>query len=292
MQMVNRAELDAELVVAAQAAGVKVECRTPLRQIDAGPELVGLKTDSGVIGTRAVVGADGSASRVGHFVGVKYSQVDLGLEVELEAGKLADQWRGRIHLDWGPIPGSYAWVFPKGDTLTVGVIAAKRYSGETRSYLKDFIHFVGLNELRTLSSSGHLTRCRLADSPLFRGRVLVAGDAAGLVEPWTREGISFALRSGDLAGTTAAEMAKQDGNIEQYGNSYARQIMDTLGREMDAGRQIYKAFSKRPILLHLGMAHTALGWRTFVRLAKGETNFGRVPRHRATEAIVGLLGKG
>ena len=34
-------------------------------------------------------------------------------------------WHGRLLLDWGPIPGSYGWVFPKGDSLTVGVIAER-----------------------------------------------------------------------------------------------------------------------------------------------------------------------
>lgn len=38
--------------------------------------------------------------------------------------------------------------------------------------------------------------------------MIVAGDAAGLLEPWTREGISFALRSGAWAGTAAARAAR------------------------------------------------------------------------------------
>ena len=38
-------------------------------------------------------------------------------------------------LDWGPMPGSYGWVFPKGDVLTVGVIAARGQGERTRQYL-------------------------------------------------------------------------------------------------------------------------------------------------------------
>ena len=48
----------------------------------------------------------------------------------------AAEWADRVHLDWGPIPGSYAWVFPKGDTLTVGVIAARGAGDATRGYLR------------------------------------------------------------------------------------------------------------------------------------------------------------
>jgi flavin-dependent dehydrogenase len=41
-------------------------------------------------------------------------QVDLGMEAELPTPPGSD-WQGRVLLDWGPVPGSYGWVFPKGD---------------------------------------------------------------------------------------------------------------------------------------------------------------------------------
>ncbi|MEX0805141.1 MAG: isoaspartyl peptidase/L-asparaginase, partial [Candidatus Binatia bacterium] len=60
----------------------------------------------------AVVGADGSGSRAGVHVGVICEQVDLGLEAELPTPP-GSEWAGRVLLDWGPVPGSYGWVFPK-----------------------------------------------------------------------------------------------------------------------------------------------------------------------------------
>ena len=136
---------------------------------------------------------------------VTEAEIDLGLETEFAwPDASAGDWAGRILIDWGPLPGSYGWVFPKGDALTVGVIAARGEGAATREYLASFIDRLGLAGARELRSSGHLTRCRTDDSPLFRDRVLVAGDAAGLLEPWTREGISYALRSGSWAGAAAA----------------------------------------------------------------------------------------
>jgi flavin-dependent dehydrogenase len=44
---------------------------------------------------------------------------------------MRSEWRGRVLLDWGPIPGSYGWLFPKADTLTVGVIAARGAGDQT-----------------------------------------------------------------------------------------------------------------------------------------------------------------
>ena len=96
--------------------------------------------------------------------------------------------------------------------LTIGVIAARGEGEATKRYLRDFVGWMGLERHRVLHDSGHLTRCRTPDSPVGRGRVLLAGDAAGLLEPWTREGISFATRSGALAGAAAAGGA--DGVVE------------------------------------------------------------------------------
>src|SRR5690606_13330011 len=143
-------------------------------------------------------------------VGVTYDQVDLGMEVEVPAPAGGD-WTGRLLLDWGPLPGTYGWVFPKRDLLTVGVIAARGRGEATRAYLASFLGRLGLSTVERVHDSGHLTRCRAPASPLRHGRVIVAGDAAGLLEPWTREGISFALRSGALAGAAAAS-----GDLARY----------------------------------------------------------------------------
>ena len=95
-----------------------------------------------------------------------------------------------------------------------------------------------LDHVEPKVSSGHLTHCRAAGSPLFRGRVLVAGDAAGLLEPWTREGISFALRSGTLACQVAARAAEAASAEELTSTleAYVSAVEDSLQREMAAGR--------------------------------------------------------
>jgi flavin-dependent dehydrogenase len=251
---------------------------------------VSLTTDQQVLRARAVIGADGSASRIGRFVGVECTQIDLGLEVELDASTVVDVWRGRIHLDWGPIRGSYAWVFPKGETLTVGVIAEKGNGDATQAYLDRFIRALHLTGLPVVRSSGHLTRCRSADSPVARGRVLVAGDAAGLLEPWTREGISFALRSGNLAGLSAARIATlADDAVKQAGVSYANDINRELSDEITAGSMLHTMYRRFPVLFHLAVVDTVPGWRAFVRVTGGETNFGRVLRHKPIAALARVL---
>ncbi len=131
--LINRPEFDARLVEHAQKAGAELRTGATVTRVEQhGPSVPDRRTaavvlaDGETILARAVVGADGSASRIGAHVGVKMGQVDLGLEAEIPVPpSVAEDWKGRVLIDWGPMPGSYGWVFPKGDTLTVGVISAR-----------------------------------------------------------------------------------------------------------------------------------------------------------------------
>ncbi|GAB3492613.1 geranylgeranyl reductase family protein [Flexivirga lutea] len=284
LSLVDRTEFDAALLEAARAAGAEVRTGVTVTAVRQSGALVTLSTSAGAIEARAVVGADGSASRIGRYVGVELRQVDLGLEVELAPDAAARRaWAGRVHLDWGPVPGSYAWVFPKRDVLTVGVIMAKGSPAETKQYLTDFVDHQRFSALPVVRDSGHLTRCRAAGSPLGRGRVLVAGDAAGLLEPWTREGISYAVRSGVLAGAAAARVGTDTAAPEAGLASYARGIADGLGAEMAVGERTLRAFERHPRAFHT-LLRTAPGWRVFTRITRGETTLARVARHRVVRA--------
>ncbi|NNG38581.1 geranylgeranyl reductase family protein [Flexivirga sp. ID2601S] len=291
LSLVNRADFDAALLDAAREAGAEVRTGVTVTGIADDGQLVTVSTADGELTARAVVGADGSASRIGRYVGVRLRQTDLGLEVELAPDeRSARAFAGRIHIDWGPTPGSYAWVFPKRDVLTVGVIQAKGEPAATRQYLLDFTAQQGLSHLPEVRSSGHLTRCRAADSPLGRGRVLVAGDAAGLLEPWTREGISYAVRSGTLAGAAAASMGSGEAGAGRALASYEQGIGGELGIEMAAGERTLRAFERHPRAFHT-MLRTRVGWRVFTRITRGDTTLARVVRHRSVAAGLAAMNR-
>ncbi|MFP5219631.1 MAG: geranylgeranyl reductase family protein [Actinomycetes bacterium] len=277
LPMVLRADLDAALVRRAQEAGAELRTRTTVTAYDEQSDGVVLTTSGGTVRARAVVGADGSGSRAAGHVGVACAQVDLGMEAELPA---VPGWDGHVLLDWGPVPGSYGWVFPKGDRLTVGVIGAREHGGQVRQYFRDFVRRLGLDLDRGENVGGHLTRVRAPGSPLRRGRVLVAGDAAGLLEPWTREGISFALRSGALAGAAAA------GDPVSYDSA----VTAALDADVAAGRRALQAFSRHPRAVHEVMRRGPGMWPRFRRLVAGETTLAEQLADRRVRALVAALG--
>ncbi|WP_431783758.1 geranylgeranyl reductase family protein [Streptomyces chumphonensis] len=298
--LVNRPEFDQALVESAQKAGAELRTGVTVSRVEQhGPAVPDRRTVAVVLSggetvlARAVVGADGSASRIGAHVGVKMDQVDLGLEAEIPVpDTVAEDWAGRVLIDWGPLPGSYGWVFPKGDTLTVGVISARGEGAATKRYLEDFTARLGLAGFEPSVSSGHLTRCRAEDSPLTRGRVLVCGDAAGLLEPWTREGISYALRSGRLAGEWAVRIAGAGDAVEarRQALNYAFAIKSGLGVEMGVGRRMHQVFSRRPGLLHATLTGFRPAWNTFADITRGSTTLAELIRTRplARRALTAL----
>jgi geranylgeranyl reductase family protein len=294
ISMVRREEFDDALRKAAVEAGAALRERTTVRAVEADGDGAAVRLADGTrLSARVVVGADGSSGVTARHVGVRYEQVDLGLEVELPVpDPVAAAWRGRLLIDWGPLPGSYAWVFPKGDTLTVGVIASRGLGEATRRYLDAFVSRLGLSGIEPAHDSGHLTRCRAGDAPLRRGAVLVAGDAAGLLEPWTREGISFALRSGALAGAAAARAAlAEPGAVGAALDGYVEAVGRELVPEMRAGRRLLAAFNRRPWAFHGALA-TPPGFGMFADFCQGRLRFDEVVARRSVRAILAALGQG
>jgi len=292
LQLVERASFDAELVRVALEAGATVREGALVRSVSvpasaAEPVVLSL-AGGGAVSARVVVGADGTGGVVARALGVVPAHVDVGLEVEVRcpAGQRA-RWAESLLVDWGPLPGSYGWVFPKGDVLTVGVIGDRAQGPALRGYLTDLVGRLGLTDAEVVVSSGHLTRCRAAGSPLATERVVLAGDAAGLLEPWTREGISFALRSGRLAGMCAADLARTPDPARAQ--VYAAQVEATLGREVAAGSAYLAAFSRHPALFHRLIA-TPPGWAVFRRVVAGRTTLALVSRRPWLRAGLRLLG--
>lgn len=279
LPLVLRSELDVALVDAAAAAGAEVRTGVLVSGYDEQDGVVRVRTSGGELRAGAVVGGDGSGSRAAGHVGVLLEQVDLGMEAELPTpSRLA--WDGHVLLDWGPLPGSYGWVFPKGDRLTVGVIGARAAGADVRAYFRDLVAQLGLDLADGQHVGGHLTRVRAPGSPLRRGRVLVAGDAAGLLDPWTREGISFALRSGALAGAAAA------GDV----GGYEAAVAGELGPEIAAGRRALAAFRAHPRAVHEVLRSGPGMWPRFVRLVSGATTMREQIASPVVSGLVAALG--
>ncbi|AHF04838.1 geranylgeranyl diphosphate reductase [Marichromatium purpuratum 984] len=156
---------------------------------------------------RAVIGADGAHSAVAKqcVPGAEKMKYVAAYHEIVRTPEGFDGTRCDVYYQGDISPDFYGWVFPHGDTISVGV--GTEISGfSLRSACTELRKRAGLAEVETL-------RCEGAPIPLEplrcwdNGRdVVLAGDAAGVVAPASGEGIYYALLGGRLAGEAVEEM--------------------------------------------------------------------------------------
>ena len=245
--MVMRAEMDCLLAQAARAAGAQLMEACPVKSVAVREEFVELATGQGGFRAKFVVAADGVHSPTAKALG--WSDLPslapaLEYEVHLPAEDLA-RFSQRPRFDFNSIDAGYAWVFPKRDHLSVGIMSTRRTCPDLPLKLMDYLARLGITRIEKMAKHGYLIPLAPRREPLARGRVLLAGDAAGLVDPVTAEGISHALLSGQLAARALAEGALQPPRVaELYQTLLTRNIL----RELRAARLFAKVLYDFPRL--------------------------------------------
>jgi flavin-dependent dehydrogenase len=168
------------------------------------------------------------------------------------------RWRGRAVVELGTVPGGYAWVFPKGDHVNIGVGGWRSEGPRLRAHLERACSGYGLPHERLESLRGYrLPMRRTGESPV-RGRALLVGDAAGLVDPLSGDGIYEALLSSRLAveAVLADDLAGYAVRLEQH-----------LAAMMSASWSAKLAFDRFPRLAFT-IARTPPAWRLAERLLR------------------------
>lgn len=169
------------------------------------------------IRTRMVVGADGALSRVarqalpreaaqGRFVFAYHEVIESPVEALSDAfvpGRCDVYYEGDLSPDF------YAWVFPHGETTSVGTGSAQK-GFSLRSAVGRLRTRTGLDRVGTLREEG----APIPLKPLPRwdnGKdVILAGDAAGVVAPSSGEGIYYAMTSGRMVARAVDEAIARD----------------------------------------------------------------------------------
>ncbi|GAA5146704.1 geranylgeranyl reductase family protein [Nocardioides marinquilinus] len=272
--VVPRRVLDARLVEAAQAAGARLQ-RARVKGVSAGATRAVVTTADGDELTAAVaVGADGAHSVVRRALGLAPGPMALALRGY--APVVPGTEGAQVIVFGGHAQPAYAWSFDRGDGLANVGYGELLPGGDRPPTSKQRLR-ERLDELLPGSAEGGtdwlghhlpLSRPRWRPTP---GRVLLAGDAAGLVNPMTGEGIYDAVATGIAAGRAAAH-AVRAGEPASAGRRYARTpgpalprhlrhiaaaaALSRSGRVLDAGlRAAVRDQRLFDDLVELGLAH-------------------------------------
>lgn len=249
--MTMRAELDYCLTQAAEQAGVVVRsgCRV-VDVVDDG-QRVSIHTTGKTVRGRFVVAADGVNSQVARCLSwADGRRLIPAIECEVTVGQASLDRLGRcVRFDFGVIPSGYAWVFPKQSHLSIGVLSMRRGQQNLWKVFSQYLNLLDIYDINHIDRHGSLIPVSPRPGGLATERVILTGDAAGLADPLTAEGITFAIQSGQLAAECILESARSGAHA---GELYQTRIRQAIMPELKASRILAHLIYQYPRVRDLG----------------------------------------
>jgi len=227
---------------------------------------------------RVVIGTDGVEAMVGRWAGIDTrvpardmescaQYVLQGIDFDPDA----------IYLQFGDhiAPGGYAWIFPRGvgvANVGLGLVALKADGRNAREYLDAWVAKRYPAAARTALTVGGVIVHTTIKRTYAHG-VMIAGDAAHMINPLSGGGIVNAMKAGRLAGCTAAAAIREGDTSERRLASYHRAWMDLLGDDHLKYYRIKQALENLDDAFFNGLARTVNG------IAAERRSLGRIFAH-------------
>lgn len=238
----TRRELDALLARLAEEAGARFEFGRSVSSVTPDEHAVSVVVGRERLSARFVVGADGPWSAVRRSIGAPRPRHGGAIYFRVfsrEPERLAP-FSGTITFDLTAARRGYGWIFPKRDHLNVGVYRQGPLASDVRGLLEAFVARRALDSWRREGPYAFPVPVAVRPDGLGRGRVVLAGDAAGLTDPITGEGISHAVASGRAAAEAVAEAAARGGApADGYRARIVRDVLPEVNVVRTAGNVCY-----------------------------------------------------
>jgi geranylgeranyl reductase family protein len=243
----SRAAFDGALLEAAVRAGAR---HVERRAVDVAvrPDGVEVRTADGTHAAGWLLGADGANSLVRRRLARPFTRAQLSIATGFFArGVTADD----IAIACVADPPGYIWSFPRPDHLAVGIgtpadrgVTATALRGQVAAWLRRTGLAAGARLEAYAWPIPSLPATDLVGERPAGPRWMLLGDAAGLVDPLTREGIYFALLSGQWAADALA--GDKTGAAERYLGRVRNELFPELARAARARDAFF-----RPAFTHL-----------------------------------------
>ena len=262
--MTQRKRLDHFLAQKAVQAGAELREGAKVSEVEVRADGVAVEG----IEAQVLVGADGVNGITARALELGGNRVvGVALEGNMPHARMdPDPYDGRLALELGVVPGGYGWVFPKGDHANFGVGGWPEEGPRLRHHLRRLCEghgarFDDLEELR-----GYRLPLREPKATLARGRALLVGDAAGLIDPVSGDGMFEGFLSAQYASEAVVDLL--EGRAESL-DPYGPRLAERLATHLWASWGVKVALDRFPRAT-FGLASTKIVWGAVERLVRGE----------------------
>ena len=294
--MTQRRRLDHFLVEQAVGAGSDFRQGAKVTTIEADDDGVTVRWsggangacggDGGIARGAVLVGADGCNGVVPKLLGLG-GDYTHGVALEANVSYSGDErarYEGTAVIELGTVPGGYGWVFPKGDHFNVGVGGWEEEGPRLREHLAALCAAHGVSVDRLADQRGYRLPLRRPGSPLVRGRALLIGDAAGVVDPLTGDGMYEAFLTGKLASNAILDLLEgQATGLAGY-ETAVRRALGSLAAASWGAKVAFDRFPRATFLL----ARVPMVWRAVEGLMRGELSHPGAARGLARGPLRGI----
>lgn len=245
-------------------------------------------TTNGEYFGKVLIGADGffsvvnNKSKIQHSIMDKKSQYRLGIRGYLhDKSLLLDKNTIEFYMDRSLIYG-YGWLFPSKNGINIGVGGIPKKGTSIRDILIKFCNRIYKSREREFISDdldnirGHYIPIAGFAKIFAKNNILLIGDAAKLVDPFSGEGMQWAIKSGKIAANVIHSKLNQYVKLDKY---YNQQIYDNIYKNLRiglrAGNYLYINFER----FFKIMKHNSLFGEIFSKVVVGEINYEYILRH-------------
>ncbi len=239
--IVERQAFDEWLLSRAEAAGATIHTQEAVTGIKAEGQGYRVLTTRGSYWTRYLIGADGGRGVTARLLGFSRPSNGAAMEVEvLVSPEVFETWKDSVNISIGKYPWGYAWVIPRRPILNLGVGSFRAHRLPLRRLLIDWVNLkLGHEASQHLNILAHPLPYRLHSASLAKPRAVLVGDAAGMMDALSAEGIYSALFSATLAAETIREAAADDGSLLGYNQKLAQSLWPDLHAATKVGLIFY-----------------------------------------------------
>jgi geranylgeranyl reductase family protein len=268
---VMRDKFDYMLTKQAEKAGAVIFQEHKARRISMDDGGVQVSLNVGDFRSQFVVGADGATSVVAQALDFerKISCI-VAIETEVMVTETTRQkWNSRVTIDLGRVSG-YAWVFPKYDHLSIGIACHRSQVKGLKHHYEEFLDSLNLGPHNIARWSGALIPMCKGKVSAVRGRALLLGDAAGLADPLTGEGIYNAILSAHLAAPIIERSLQNNPScLLEYQVALEKEILPNL----KIANFISNVLLRLPSISFKALNRDERIWRTGCNILRGETDY-------------------